>query len=110
MRLILISAAALLAVACSKSDNSDEKNLAKEADHASSGHAGGDVEPGSHADWCGEHGVAESQCTRCNPELAAAFKATGDWCDEHGLPESQCKKCNPDIEIARPPAPDEKVE
>ena len=22
---------------------------------------------------------------------------------EHGLPESQCKKCNPDLEIVRPP-------
>ena len=54
-------------------------------------------------DWCEEHAVPESQCTRCNPDLVAAFKATGDWCEEHGLPESQCLKCNPDLKIVRPP-------
>jgi hypothetical protein len=70
-------------------------------------HASASVKPGSHADWCGEHGVPESQCTRCNPSLSAAFKATGDWCDEHGLPESQCLACNPDLKIERPPAPEE---
>ena len=26
-----------------------------------------------------------------------------DWCAEHGLPESQCLKCNPDLKIERPP-------
>jgi hypothetical protein len=41
-------------------------------------------------------------CTRCNPTLIAAFKATDDWCDEHGLPESQCLACNPDLKIVRP--------
>ncbi len=61
------------------------------------------VKPGSHEDWCEEHQVPESQCTLCNPSLAAAFKATGDWCDEHGLPESQCRKCNPNLKIVRPP-------
>jgi hypothetical protein len=61
------------------------------------------VQPGSHEDWCGEHEVPESLCTRCNPSLIAAFKATGDWCEEHGLPESQCLVCNPDLEIERPP-------
>jgi hypothetical protein len=66
-------------------------------------HAAQTVKPGSHEDWCGEHQVPESQCSRCNPELIAAFKATGDWCEEHGLPESQCLKCNPDLVIARPP-------
>lgn len=70
---------------------------------ASSGHAAAGVTPGSHEDWCGEHAVPESQCTRCNPELVPAFKATGDWCEEHGLPESHCLVCNPDIVIERPP-------
>ena len=69
----------------------------------SSGHAPQGFEPGSHEDWCGEHQVPESQCTRCNASLIPAFKATGDWCDEHGLPESQCLACNPDLEIKRPP-------
>lgn len=66
-------------------------------------HAPAEVAPGSHADWCAEHAVPESQCAQCNPSLAAAFKATGDWCEEHGLPESQCKKCNPELKIERPP-------
>jgi hypothetical protein len=67
------------------------------------GHAQAGAVPGSHEDWCGEHQVPESQCTRCNPDLIAAFKATGDWCEEHGLPESQCLKCNPELKIVRPP-------
>ena len=73
---------------------------AQEATHA---HAA--VTPGSYEDWCGEHQVPESLCTRCNPTLVAAFKATGDWCNEHGLPESQCLICNPDLKIERPPKP-----
>lgn len=68
-------------------------------------HGGAGAVPGSYEDWCGEHAVAESQCTRCNPTLVAAFKATGDWCAEHGLPESQCLRCNPDLLIERPPKP-----
>lgn len=43
--------------------------------------------------WCAEHGVPESACTICHPELAAAFQAKGDWCAEHGLPESVCPIC-----------------
>jgi hypothetical protein len=70
---------------------------------AGKGHAPAGIKPGSHEDWCEEHGVPESQCSRCNPDLIPAFKATGDWCPEHGLPESQCKICNPGIEIKRPP-------
>jgi len=66
-------------------------------------HAAPGVVPGSHEDWCGEHQVPESLCTRCNPSLIAAFKATGDWCAEHGLPESQCLICNPELKIVRPP-------
>jgi len=66
-------------------------------------HAAKDVVPGSHEDWCVEHAVAESQCTRCEPALVAAFKATDDWCPEHGLPESQCLECNPGLKIERPP-------
>jgi len=68
-------------------------------------HAPANVVPGSYEDWCGEHGVAESACTRCNPSLIPAFKATSDWCNQHGLPESQCLACNPGLEIRRPPKP-----
>ncbi len=66
-------------------------------------HASPGVRAGSHEDWCGEHQVPESLCTRCNSSLVAAFKATGDWCEEHGLPESQCLICNPELKIERPP-------
>lgn len=93
--------------ACSKDDAAGKaKSTTTKADEqkaAAGGHAAADVVPGSHEDWCDEHGVPESQCTRCNAELTAAFKATGDWCEEHGLPESQCLKCNPEARIVRPP-------
>lgn len=90
------------AAACSKQSANKEAPASAQSATAS-GHAPANVKPGSHEDWCGEHAVPESQCTRCNPELVAAFKATGDWCPEHGLPESQCLKCNPDLKITRPP-------
>lgn len=66
-------------------------------------HAPPHAVPGSYEDWCGGHLVPESMCTRCNPSLIPAFKATGDWCESHGLPESQCLVCNPDLKIERPP-------
>jgi hypothetical protein len=71
---------------------------------ASTAHAPEGARPGSHEDWCEEHQVPESQCTRCNPELIPAFQATNDWCAEHGVPESQCRLCHPDLVIERPPA------
>lgn len=48
-------------------------------------------------DWCKEHGVPESICTRCNSDLIEGFKKRGDWCKEHDLPESQCIECHPDL-------------
>jgi hypothetical protein len=71
-------------------------------------HAPSSVKPGSYEDWCEEHQVPESLCTRCDPSLAAAFQASGDWCKEHGLPESQCRTCNPGLQIVRPPKTREK--
>ena len=100
--LIVIALSVVMSLtACDKSGAPPTKQQPAAATTAP--HAAADVKPGSHEDWCGEHAVAESQCTRCNPELTAAFKATGDWCEEHGLPESQCLKCNPDLTIVRPP-------
>ncbi|MCK6478624.1 MAG: hypothetical protein HUU06_00225 [Planctomycetaceae bacterium] len=55
------------------------------------------VAPPKAADWCGEHGVPESACTRCNADLVPEFKKKGDWCDKHGLPESQCVTCDPAV-------------
>jgi hypothetical protein len=89
---------------CSKEDAAKPQPApAAKADKAEKGHAPAGVTPGSYEDWCEEHQVPESQCTRCNPELIPAFKATNDWCPEHGLPESQCTICNPEIVIKRPP-------
>lgn len=79
-------------------DTAANQTLTKQHQHAPAG-----AKPGSHEDWCGGHQVPESLCTRCNPKLIPAFKATGDWCKEHGLPESQCKLCNPGLKIVRPP-------
>jgi hypothetical protein len=99
--LFAYAAAVLAAGSCSKRDPAVP---AERGDP----HAAAAAKPGSHEDWCGEHRVPESQCTRCNPDLIAAFKATGDWCDEHGMPESQCGKCNPGLEIVRPAKPETK--
>lgn len=93
----------LALAACAKENRQAPSAATPVAATADDKHAAATVKPGSHEDWCGEHAVPESQCTRCNPELIAAFKATNDWCAEHGLPESQCLKCNPELEITRPP-------
>ena len=116
MRTILWGAMIIVAIAgmsgCSKGGGSAEESKSgttatkKTSDgEAGGGHGVAGAVPGSYEDWCGEHGVPESVCTRCNATLIAAFKATGDWCAEHGLPESQCLACNPDLKIERPPKP-----
>lgn len=101
---LLLSAITPFATAC-KSEPAPHGSPAASASvpAATAEHAAANVTPGSHEDWCGEHQVPESLCTRCNPTLVAAFKATGDWCEEHGLPESQCRICNPELKIERPP-------
>ena len=50
------------------------------------------------ADWCPEHGVPESICSRCNDSLVAGFKEKGDWCEKHGMADSQCFTCHPELE------------
>jgi hypothetical protein len=109
--LILVGGVCLLSIcACAKEGASQDTAppsrpaaTAAPSEVGGVGHASPAVKPGTHEDWCGEHQVPESLCTRCNPALAAAFKASGDWCEEHGLPESQCLACNPDLKIERPP-------
>lgn len=56
------------------------------------------VEKTRVADWCPEHGLPESICTRCNAGLVDAFKKKGDWCTKHNLPDSQCFTCHPELE------------
>ncbi len=51
----------------------------------------GDVEKD---DWCAEHGMTESLCVECNPELLPKPKAFG-WCKKHGVYE--CPLEHPEI-------------
>lgn len=75
----------------------------KSSTEASEGTAKAAVKPGTHEDWCDEHAVPESQCSKCNPSLIPAFKATGDWCDLHKMPKSHDLECDPKLKITRPP-------
>ncbi len=61
---------------------------------------------GNTADWCKEHGVPESKCTVCHPEILTQGKAA-DWCNEHGVPESQCTLCHPEIAVRGKAPPSE---
>jgi cobalt-zinc-cadmium efflux system membrane fusion protein len=45
-------------------------------------------------DWCEEHGVPESACVECNPELLPRPPAYG-WCPEHGVQD--CPLEHPDV-------------
>jgi hypothetical protein len=101
IRFIALVPALVAALLAGCSNEGSHEGHAHDDPAATHGAAG--AVPGSHEDWCGEHAVPESKCTRCNPALVAAFKATNDWCAEHGLPESQCLTCNPDLQIIRPP-------
>ncbi len=100
--LAVLLALGTFTVGCNRTEPSNEVGSAATNGGDSSAHAAANAVPGSYEDWCLEHAVAESVCTRCNPSLIAAFKATHDWCAEHGLPESQCLQCNPDLVIVRP--------
>ncbi len=100
-RTLLVST---LLLACDRREEPAPTPASSATPAAQPEHAAANVVPGSHEDWCGEHQVPESLCTRCNADLIPAFQATGDWCPEHGLPESQCLICNPDLKIVRPPA------
>lgn len=122
VRFVILSAVILFAFGCGQPKQEDARQKSQPTAPAPAaepkraieskptpgpGHAAAGVKPGSHEDWCGEHQVPESLCTRCNPSLIAAFKASNDWCAEHDLPESQCKICNPELKIVRPPPTDE---
>jgi hypothetical protein len=39
---------------------------------------------GERDDWCEDHGVPESQCVECRPDLLPPGKDYG-WCQEHGV-------------------------
>jgi membrane fusion protein, heavy metal efflux system len=46
------------------------------------------------ADWCEEHGVPESQCVECHPDLLPRGTDYG-WCKEHGI--ANCPLCHPEV-------------
>ncbi|MCG3134050.1 MAG: Multidrug resistance protein MdtA [Planctomycetes bacterium] len=58
------------------------------------------------ADWCKEHGVPESKCSLCHPEILTGAAAK-DWCKEHGVPESACPQCHPEIAVTGQTPPSE---
>lgn len=104
---ILVLTLGLVAFGCGKQvDQTSQAGNKNQAQANTTERADAEVVPGSYADWCAQHGVPESACTRCDPSLIAAFKATNDWCAEHGVPESQCLRCNPELKIVRPPKPE----
>lgn len=110
--MVLILSTGLALVGCSKENRSTARTdttampgtgaATDTAEATGLGHAEGIV-PGSYEDWCDEHQVQETMCTRCDPSLIPAFKASGDWDEKHGLPTSQCLKCDPTLRIVRPP-------
>ena len=57
------------------------------------------------SDWCVEHGLPESMCTKCNPSLKPRYEAAGDFCAGHGFPESVCPDCHPLAPPEGVPAP-----
>jgi len=97
----LLAIAALAGAGCGRSTSTSTPTPTASDDHAGhdhgDGHAAAKAAP---ADWCAEHAVPESKCTRCNPKLVAKFIAAGDYCREHGLPESVCPRCHPDRALA----------
>lgn len=87
MRPILSLLVALAIVGCSQQEK--ETSAVQSGRSAAPGQA-------TTEEKC-EHGVTTALCARCNPALAAAFKAKNDWCVEHERPESQCVICNPEL-------------
>ena len=81
--LVVVAMASSLAACSRDASQSSEDANAPAPGATADAHAPAGVVPGSYEDWCAEHAVPESMCTRCNPALVAAFKATGDWCRQH---------------------------
>jgi hypothetical protein len=116
MRMTLLLSASLavllMASGCASKTNQSETAETETAKATSppigEGQATADIVPGSYEDWCDEHQVPETQCTRCDPSLVPAFQAANDWDAEHGLPMSQCTIHNPNLKIVRPPQPEGK--
>jgi len=107
---LVVAIGLVLATGCGRNEPASRAAGAKTEQAAEpqggEAHAASDVVPGSYEDWCDEHQVAESQCTRCDPSLIPAFQAAGDWDTDHGLPVSQCLIHDPNLKIVRPAKPE----
>ncbi len=112
LSLIVMLAVLLIAAGCGNTNNQTQATQREAAEPAppptGEDHATVAVVPGSYEDWCDEHQVPETQCTRCDPSLIPAFQVASDWDAEHGLPMSQCSIHNPNLKIVRPPKPEGK--
>lgn len=89
---------ALSFTACGKEDADSGKNDGGSAAGAPEKPKTPLITKNAALDWCKEHGVPESICTRCNASLVEGFKEKGDWCANHDVPESQCFVCHPELE------------
>src|SRR5262245_1311772 len=57
---------------------------------------------GAAADWCDAHGVPESECVECRPDLMPKGREYG-WCRTHGV--SECPLEHPEVaQTSVPPA------
>ncbi len=85
-----------LMASCSNQQSADKAEIVHgEGDGHDHGTSTGHASDTTLSNWCVEHAVPESNCTRCHPELIDGFKERNDWCAEHGIPESNCRLCNP---------------
>lgn len=92
---VILAASTLLFHGCTPASDTQPTSHADSHGHSDEDNHDADSRVGDPNDWCQEHGLPESKCTICNPELKAGFQESGDWCGGHGLPESVCPKCNP---------------
>jgi thiol-disulfide isomerase/thioredoxin len=93
-RLVLGLAAAFMAACGSSSGSAEAPSGSKGGSHGTISSLSTAKTAG--AELC-DHRVPADVCTRHNPHLVAKFKKVGDWCAEHGVPESQCFECHPDL-------------
>lgn len=110
----MVAAVALWMTGCNQAGNDSVASSADsaEAEHGEHEHGEGehghshDGEEGEHDHahgpthggwWCYEHGIPEEECSMCDADVAADFKAKGDWCEEHNRADSQCFICHPEL-------------
>lgn len=93
--LLLLLTGLLMIAGCSSSHEASEEAYREDDIHQQG--ADSTIQSDAELDWCSEHSVPESECTKCHPDLIAHFKEINDWCAGHDLPESHCRLCNPGI-------------